>query len=183
MGRLDDFDDERTVIVEREGGSKSLGMLLLGLAVGAGAALLLAPATGEETRDRLQLEARRAGRKVRDLTDALTNGVSEGVERTRTAFDTQVDRARDAVSSRKRAVTDALDAGRGAADDTRADLERAVADAKRAYADSRRAYREARFSHARRAAARDGHDLDGLDQSLPPHTAEHDGADGTETQG
>jgi gas vesicle protein len=178
-----DDEEDRMVIVERDGGSKGLGMLLLGLAVGAGAALLFAPASGEETRERLQRETRRAGRKVRDLTDALAEGVTDGVERGRSAFDTQVGRARDAVSSRKRAVTDALDAGRGAADDTRADLERAVADAKRAYADSRRAYREARFSHARRVAARDGHDHDGHDLPSPPHSADHDGADGTEAQG
>ncbi len=183
MGRMDDYEDERTVIVERDGGTKGLGMLLLGLAIGAGAALLMAPASGAETRERLQRESRRAGRKVRDLTDALTDGVTEGVERSRSAFDAQVDRARDAVSSRKRAVTEALDAGRGAADDTRADLERAVVDAKRAYADSRRAYREARFSHARRVAARDGHEHDGHENPSLSRTDDLDGADGTEAQG
>ena len=41
--------------------SNGIGMLLLGLAIGAGAALLFAPASGDETRERLQREARRAG--------------------------------------------------------------------------------------------------------------------------
>jgi gas vesicle protein len=177
-----DDEDDRMVIVERESGTKSLGMLLLGLAVGAGAALLFAPASGEETRERLQRESRRAGRKVRELTDALTDGVTEGFERTRTSFDTQVDRARDAVSSRKRAVTEALDAGRGAADDTRADLERAVADAKRAYADSRRAYREARYSHTLRTERTDRAEHDGHDDASMPRSADLDGTDGTAAQ-
>ena len=85
MGREDDFDDERVVVVNR-GGNAGIGMMLLGLAIGAGAALLFAPASGQETRERLQREARRAARKARELTDAIGDGVSEGVERTRSTL-------------------------------------------------------------------------------------------------
>ena len=143
MSRRDAYDDERVVIVE-EGGSNAVGMLLLGLAIGASAALLFAPASGEETRQRIQREARRAGRRVKEVTDEVTAELADRVDRTRAGFDERVERARNAVRSRTRAVGDAVEAGREGAADARADLERAVADTKRAYADSRRAYREAR---------------------------------------
>jgi gas vesicle protein len=144
MARHEEYDDDRMVVVERDSGSSAMGMLLLGLAVGAGAALLFAPASGEETRARLQEEARRAGRRVKDMTDELGEEMTDRVERTRSAIDSRVGRARDAVSSRARAVGEAAAVGRDAALQARMELERAVADSKRAYADSRRAYRDAR---------------------------------------
>lgn len=143
MSRRDEYDDERVVVVE-QGGSNGVGMLLLGLALGAGAALLFAPASGAETRERIQREARRAGRRVKDMADDVTEGLTDTVTRTRSKFDEQVERARDAVRSRVDAVGDAVDVGRDAAARARLDLERAVAESKQAYADSRRAYREAR---------------------------------------
>jgi gas vesicle protein len=143
MARRDEYDDERVVVVE-QGGSSGVGMLLLGLAIGAGAALLFAPASGQETRERIQREARRAGRRVKDLTDNVGDELADRVERTRASFDDRVERARDAVRSRRQAVGDAVNAGREGAARARADLEQAVADTKQAYADSRRAYREAR---------------------------------------
>ncbi len=150
MARQDEYDDDRVVIVKRDGGSVGAGMLLLGLAIGAGAALLFAPSSGAETRDRLQRQARRAGRRAQHLADQASETLADGVERTRTRFDEQVDRAKDAVSSRSRAVGEAVTAAREAALDARADLERAVATSKRAYADSRRAYREARADDMRK---------------------------------
>jgi gas vesicle protein len=144
MARHEEYDDDHMIVVERDSGTSAIGMLLLGLAVGAGAALLFAPASGEETRARLQEEARRAGRRMKDMTDELSDEMTSRVERTRSAIDTRVGRARDAVTSRARAVGDAAAVGREAAQQARLELERAVADSKRAYADSRRAYRDAR---------------------------------------
>ena len=149
MARYDEYDDDRVVVIDRDNGTSGIGTFLLGLAIGAGAALLFAPASGAETRQRLQDEARRAGRKVKDMTDEFGEKVADSVEKTRFQFDEQVGRARDAVTSRVQAVGDAVSAGRDAATQARADLERAVADSKRAYADSRRAYRE----HGRRHGA------------------------------
>lgn len=143
MGRHKYDDDDRMIVVERDGGS-AVGTFLLGLAIGAGAALLFAPASGEETRARLQDEARRAGKRVKDMTDELTDELTDRVERTRSAIDERVDRARGAVTSRARAVSDAAAVGRDAAVQARGELERAVADSKRAYAESRRAYRDSR---------------------------------------
>ncbi|WP_396199964.1 YtxH domain-containing protein [Gemmatimonas sp.] len=146
MARYDEYDEDRVVVIERENGTMGIGTFLLGLAIGAGAALLFAPASGAETRQRLQDDARRAGRKVKDMTDAFGDTMADSVEKARDQFDEQVGRARDAVNARVQAVGDAVAVGREAAAQSRADLERAVADSKRAYADSRRAYRE----HSRR---------------------------------
>lgn len=162
MGRRDEYDDERVVVVE-QGGAGGLGMLLLGLAIGAGAALLFAPASGEETRDRIQREARRASRRVKDLTEDVSDEIADRVDRTRASFDERVEQARDAVRSRTQAVGDAVDAGRDAAKQARAELERAVTDSKRAYADSRRAYRDARSGNS--TLADDASDEAGLDTS------------------
>ena len=126
----DDYDDDRVVVVER-GRDTGIGMLLLGLAIGAGAALLMAPASGRETRERLQDGARRASRRMKDVADELGDDVSERVSRVR-------ERTRDAVGSRADAVRDAVHVGREAASRARSELERNLADAKSAYADRRR---------------------------------------------
>ena len=78
MARYDEYDDDRVVVIERGNGTNGMGTFLLGLAIGAGAALLFAPASGAETRKRLQDEARRAGRKMKDMTDELGEKVLEG---------------------------------------------------------------------------------------------------------
>jgi gas vesicle protein len=162
MSRRDEYDDERVVVVE-QGGSSGVGMLLLGLAIGAGAALLFAPASGAETRERIQREARRAGRRVKDMADDVTDGLTERVGRTRTMFDERVEQAREAVRSRVHAVGDAVEVGREAAMQARSELERAVAESKQAYADSRRAYREASRESRRDASpARDGRASDDM---------------------
>jgi gas vesicle protein len=97
MARYDEYDDDRVVVIEREKGTNGIGTFLLGLAIGAGAALLFAPASGAETRQRLQDEARRAGRKMKDMTDEFGDTVADSVEKTRDQFDEQVGRARDAA--------------------------------------------------------------------------------------
>lgn len=59
-------DHEDVIVVEREGeGSHALGWFLLGAVLGAGAALLLAPQTGPETRRAIRNRAL----KVKDFAD------------------------------------------------------------------------------------------------------------------
>ena len=161
MSRRDDMDDDRVVVVDQGSAANGIGMLLLGLAIGAGAALLLAPASGQETRQRLQREARRAGRRVKVVAGDLTDDIEDRVKRSksqfkkrvahaRDSFDDRVDRARDAMHTRTDALGNAIDAGRDAAAFAREELEAAVEKSKRAYAESRRAYREARRNAASR---------------------------------
>ena len=54
--RHDEIDDEPYVIIEKNTGS--VGSFLIGIAVGAGIALLLAPQSGEETRAEIARQAR-----------------------------------------------------------------------------------------------------------------------------
>jgi gas vesicle protein len=152
MGRYDDYDDDRLVIVERESGGSGLGALLLGIAIGAGAALLLAPDSGEATRARIRREAKRAQVKARDKFDEMSDEISSTYERTLEAVERKVGEARGAVRSkaravgdvveeRRQAVGDAVEAGRVAARQAREELERSVEETKRAYADARRSQR------------------------------------------
>jgi gas vesicle protein len=63
-------EDPEVIILEEEGTSP-LVWLLLGAALGAGVALLLAPASGEETRRRLAEGARRLRDRTADTVDDL----------------------------------------------------------------------------------------------------------------
>ena len=172
----DSYDDDRVVVIERDGGGNGVGMLLLGLAIGAGAALLFAPASGAETRARISREARRAGRRVKDMTEELGEQLADQAERARSAVDERVGRARGAVHSRVDAVNEAVHAGRDAARQARADIESAVENSKRVYADSRRAY----SAHSRRGRS----DEPGpVTDDLPPRAGAEGAADGRTSEG
>ncbi|HEX9895942.1 MAG TPA: YtxH domain-containing protein [Gemmatimonadales bacterium] len=79
--------DGRDVIVLEDEGSSSIGWFILGAAVGAGVALLLAPASGEDTRRRISRGARRikdtavdALEELRDDWDDIKDRASETVD-------------------------------------------------------------------------------------------------------
>lgn len=127
----DGIDDEQLLVVEQKAGL-GIGTFLLGLAIGAGAALLLAPASGQETRDRIRRQVRRAGTRMRDAVDDVGDELTD-----------RLDRARDTMAARAQRMADMMDVGRDAVRDARDDLERAVEESKRAYAEARRAYRDA----------------------------------------
>lgn len=97
----EDVGQPRIVIEERGGGA---GSFLLGVLVGAGAALLLAPRSGRETQ-----------REIRGF-------VTGRVDAVRGAVDTRVEQARTAV-----------DEGRSAAAQARGELQRRVEEAKASY--------------------------------------------------
>ena len=67
-------DDQQTVIIEKDRGAE-IGAFLLGALVGAGIALLFAPATGADTQKRIREHAKRlkdvTGERVRGLRDDL----------------------------------------------------------------------------------------------------------------
>jgi len=90
--------------VSEENGNTATGILLgivIGAAAGAALALLLAPATGEETRRRLGESARKLGgegkRRFDDLKDAAGDRVSEVKEAVRAGRDAY----RDARTTQK----------------------------------------------------------------------------------
>lgn len=63
------------VVIERRSGGA--GLFFLGLAVGAGLALLFAPQSGEETRAQVARQARRVKRKARRLADSARDAAEE----------------------------------------------------------------------------------------------------------
>jgi gas vesicle protein len=134
MSDYDWDDDEPYVVIEQK--QAGIGSFLLGLAVGAGVALLFAPRTGEETRRDLQRRAREVGDQAQDLVSELTESVGNTLQEAKDKVESRIDAARDAVELKRRQVTNAVDAGRAAAQQARVELEQRIAETKAAYKES-----------------------------------------------
>jgi gas vesicle protein len=115
-------NDDRDVVVIREGDS-GVRWFLLGALLGAGAALLMAPASGEETRRRLSRQARRVRARTEDLMDEFGERVRTGASRVR-------DEVEDRVDDLRSDIGEFGDAVRGAGTSAREELERRLADAR-----------------------------------------------------
>lgn len=143
---FEDDDDAPYVVIEKSSGGVS--SFLLGLAVGAGIALLLAPQSGEATRRGLSRKARR----VRDAAGNAVADVGETVQDTfaaaRQRVEEKIGEARDAIESKREQVQRAVEAGRAAAEQARADLERRLAETKAAYNAGAQVARDARAARA-----------------------------------
>jgi gas vesicle protein len=124
-------DDEPYVVIEKRSGG--IGSFLLGLAVGAGIALLLAPQSGAETRRGLTRTARKVRRAAEGAVGDVTDRVSETFENARQRVEDKLDQARTAIEIKREQVERAVVAGREAAEQARADLERRLAETKAAY--------------------------------------------------
>ena len=122
--------DQPYIVVER--GRGGLGTFLIGALIGAGAALLLAPKSGEETQEELKAQAR----KWRELAE-------ERVRDAQRSLEDRLDQAREGVHDRMETVRGAVEAGRQAAVDARGDLERKLEQSKAAYRAGIDAAREA----------------------------------------
>ena len=118
-----DDDDEPYVVIEKH--SSDISSLLIGLAIGAGVALLFAPHSGAETR-----------RRIRRGVNRVTDAAMETFEVARAEVEDRVGQVRDAVDVKKEQVSRAVEAGRAAAQAARDELERRIADTKAAYATS-----------------------------------------------
>src|SRR5918997_388828 len=88
-------EDEPYVVIEKSEGST--GSFLLGLALGAGIALLFAPRTGEETRRELQRGARRVRDAAQGMAEDLTGTVTDRFHEARQQVEERIDSARQAV--------------------------------------------------------------------------------------
>ena len=115
-------NDDRDVVVIREG-EAGVRWFLLGALLGAGAALLLAPASGEETRRRLSRQARRVRARTEDLIDEFGERVRQGATRVR-------DEVEDRVEDFRSGVGEFGDAVRGAGASARDELERRLTEAR-----------------------------------------------------
>ena len=128
-----DDDDPYVVIEQKESG---IGSFLLGLAVGAGVALLFAPRSGEETRRDIQRKARKVTDQAQDLVSEITDTVGNTFQQAKSSVEDRIDAARDAVELKRRQVSHAVDAGRAAAQQARLELEQRIAETKAAYKES-----------------------------------------------
>gem|GEM_PF-143431 len=154
MGRYDHYDEPYIIVERREVGGGA-GALFLGLAIGAGLALLFAPKSGEETRRDIERQARRARERASEFADEFSNNVSDTLDQARHEVEDRLDAARDAMEVRRRQVARAVEAGRAAAQQAREELEQRIAEGKVAY--------EAGVAAARSqsSAARGGSTADG----------------------
>ena len=134
MSDYDWDDDEPFVVFEQK--DSGIGAFLLGLAVGAGVALLFAPKSGEETRREIERRAREVADQAQDLVSEVTESVGNTFQQAKDSVEGRIDAARDAVEFKRRQVSHAVDAGRAAAQQARVELEQRIAERKAAYKES-----------------------------------------------
>jgi len=121
MSRDYEFDDDEPfVVIEKQSGT--LSSFFVGIAIGAGLALLFAPQSGVQTRRGLQRRARRAQRAARQMANDMTDTVVDSFHDARRKVEERIDTARQAIEVKKEQVTRAMEAGRAAAQQAREDL-------------------------------------------------------------
>jgi gas vesicle protein len=131
MSRYDFDDDEPYVVIEKH--ETSVAPFLVGLAIGAGVALLFAPRSGRATRRDIKRRAMRVRQAAEQAVDDVTGTVVDSFHEARRRVEEQIDTARQAIDLKKRQVTIAVDAGRAAAEEARLELEGRIAASKAAY--------------------------------------------------
>ncbi len=137
MDEYEWYDDDEPyvhepyVIIER--GEAGIGSFLVGAALGAGLALLLAPQSGEETRREIARRARRAQDAAQGFVEDVSGTVADKFQEVRTTVEERIEATLDAVDDKKRRVSNAFHAGRAAAREARGELEQRIAESKAAY--------------------------------------------------
>ncbi len=122
--------DEPFIVIEKH---NDAGSLLVGVLIGAAVALLFAPRSGQETRVEIRRKVRQAGDAVKGVAEEVTGQVADSYEGAKARVGEQIDHVRDAVVTRKRQVSRAIEAGREAALQARVELESQLAETKAAY--------------------------------------------------
>lgn len=140
MDENDYYDDDEAyygapylVVEKRDAG---IGPFLIGAALGAGIALLLAPQSGEETRTAIARRARRAQEAAQDFVEDVSGTVANKFDEVRATVGERIEATFEAVDDKKRRVSNAFHAGRAAAREARGELEQRIAETKAAYKDS-----------------------------------------------
>jgi gas vesicle protein len=133
MSRHEFEDGEPYVVIERHE-ETSVGPFLIGLALGAAAALLFAPRSGRATRRDIRRRALRVRRAAERAATDARDGVVDKFQDARRKVEEQIDTARSAIDLKRRQVHRAMDAGRAAAQEARDELEQRIAESKAAHA-------------------------------------------------
>ena len=141
----DGHDDERVVVVKRGNG---ITPFLVGLAIGAGVALLFAPHSGAETRRKLARGARRMRRAAEGAADDVSEKVRDTFDAARERVADGIDLARETITAKRGQVERAVHVGREAAHQARHDIEVRLAETKAAYQAGGRSARESKTRDA-----------------------------------
>lgn len=131
MSHYEFEDGEPRIIVEKH--SSGIGTLILGMAIGAGVALLFAPRSGAATRRVVRDRALRARQAAEDAVSGVRDGVTDTFHDARRRVEERLDSARQAIDLKKEQVHRAMDAGRAAAKEAREDLEVRLTETRAAY--------------------------------------------------
>ncbi|MEE8062589.1 MAG: YtxH domain-containing protein [Gemmatimonadales bacterium] len=116
-------DEDREVVYLVRESEAPLKHLFLGAVLGAGLALLFAPATGEETRRSLRRRAGELRVMAEEGFDDLEERLTDGTSRIR-------ERVRDTVDDVRTQAEEVTEAVKGAGATAREELERRLADAR-----------------------------------------------------
>jgi gas vesicle protein len=92
----------------------ALGLLAVGALIGAGVALLLAPKTGEETRELLREKGTDWARQARERGVDLAKRAQESMNDAQTRAQEYLGRGREVVEDTSAQLKAAFEAGRGA---------------------------------------------------------------------
>jgi gas vesicle protein len=128
--REQDYDDTPYVVIEQQ--SSGIGSFLLGIAIGAGAALLFAPQSGPEIRRVIGSRARELSENAKGMVDEMTGSIQHSMMGMRSQVNERIREASGVARRSRRQVRDAIVAGRSAAHEARAEMERKLAEQKTA---------------------------------------------------
>ena len=92
----------------------ALGLLAVGAVIGAGVALLLAPRTGDETREILREKSSDLAKQARERGSEWARRAQETVGEAQSRAQEYLGRGRDAVEDTSAQLKAAFEAGRGA---------------------------------------------------------------------
>ena len=121
-------DNRPVVIVERS--SSGFGSFLWGALCGAGLALLMAPRSGEETREVLRSRGRRLRARAQGTAEDLQDHIEDGYELAKARVEEGFETARNSLTDVRTGAKDAVDAGKATVHSAREELERRLADAR-----------------------------------------------------
>ena len=121
-------DNRPVVIVERSSGG--LGSFLWGALCGAGLALLMAPRSGEETREVLRSRGRRLRARAQGTAEDLQGHLEDGYEVAKARVEEGLETARSSLTDISTGARDAVDAGKATVHSAREELEKRLADAR-----------------------------------------------------
>jgi gas vesicle protein len=103
----DDRRDDRDLL-------GAVGLLTIGVLIGAGVALLLAPKTGEETRELLREKGSDLARRAQDRGSGLARRAQESLGEAQTKAQELLGRSKEVVEEKSAQLRAAFEAGRGA---------------------------------------------------------------------